>query len=456
MYFVFDRSDSGQNTYERSVDVIVNIASVKKGSLAEGAGIQSGDILISVNGHSIYDVLDYRFHITSEDLSLIIHRGPELIEFRISKDEYSDIGLDFETYLMDEKRSCRNGCVFCFIDQNPEGMRESIYFKDDDSRLSFLSGNYITLTNLKESDIDRIIQMHMSPINVSVHTTNPELRCKMMKNRFAGSSLGYLKKLADAGITINGQIVLCRGLNDGDELDRTMRDLYALFPAVSSVSIVPAGLTKHRKGLYPLELFSADECRHVIEQVNAFGDKCFSECGRRIFCCADEFYLKSGVPFPDASYYEDYPQFENGVGMIVSMLDEFKSELEYLDEDYDISLKKTFSIATGEAAFDFISSLSDQLCKKCPHLSGHVYKIENEFFGHSITVAGLICGCDLVSQLRGKDLGEVLYISSNMLRSDGDLFLDDISLTEAQESLGVRIVAVPTDGYEFIKAILEK
>lgn len=357
---------------------------------------------------------------------------------------------------MDEKRTCRNGCVFCFIDQNPPGMRESIYFKDDDSRLSFLSGNYVTLTNLKESDIDRIIQMHMSPINVSVHTTNPELRCAMMKNRFAGSSLGYLKRLADAGITVNGQIVLCKGLNDGAELDRTMRDLYALSPAVSSVSVVPAGLTKHRSGLYPLELFSAKECADVIAQVNAFGDKCLEESGERIFCCADEFYLKSGIPFPDASYYGDYPQFENGVGMIVSMLDEFKNELEYISEDYDVSVKKTFSIATGEAAYDFISSLTDQLCNKCPDLCGHVYKIKNDFFGHSITVAGLICGQDLISHLSGKELGEVLYISSNMLRSEGDLFLDSISLSEVEKVLGVRIVAVPNNGYEFIKAILEK
>ncbi len=433
---------------------MVTVASVKKGSLADRAGILDGDILISVNGNAISDVLDYQFYIAESELTLVIHRGPELFELRISKDEYSDIGLDFDTYLMDEKRSCRNGCVFCFIDQNPPGMRESIYFKDDDSRLSFLSGNYITLTNLKDSDIDRIIKMHMSPINVSVHTTNPELRCKMMKNRFAGKSLDYLKRLAQAGITINAQIVLCKSLNDGEELDRTMRDLYALHPAISSVSVVPAGLTRHRSGLYPLEAFSSEESAQVIKQVNAFGDRCLAKCGERIFCCADELYLKSKTPFPDASYYGDYPQFENGVGMIVSMLDEFSSELEYIDEDFDTSVKKNFSVATGEAAFEFISSLSDRLCEKCPSLSGNVYKIENEFFGSSITVAGLICGCDLVSQLRGKELGDTLYISSNMLRAQGDLFLDSVSLRDAEKELGVRIVPVPTDGYEFIKAIL--
>lgn len=435
---------------------MVTVAAVKRGSLADRAGILDGDILIAVNGNAISDVLDYQFYIAESELTLVIHRGPELFEIRISKDEYSDIGLDFDTYLMDEKRSCRNGCVFCFIDQNPPGMRESIYFKDDDSRLSFLSGNYITLTNLKDSDIYRIIKMHMSPINVSVHTTNPELRCKMMKNRFAGKSLDYLQRLACAGITINAQIVLCKSLNDGVELDRTMRDLYALHPAISSVSVVPAGLTRHRSGLYPLEAFSPEESAQVIKQVNAFGDRCVTECGERIFCCADELYLKSKTPFPDASYYGDYPQFENGVGMIVSMLDEFNNEFDYIDEDFDTSVKKKFSVATGEAAFEFISSLSGRLCEKCPSLCGNVYKIENEFFGSSITVAGLICGCDLVSQLRGRELGDALYISSNMLRAEGDLFLDSMSLGDAEAALGVRIVPVPTDGYEFIKAILSK
>ncbi len=434
---------------------MVTVASVKKGSLADKAGILDGDVLISVNGNDIADVLDYQFYIAESELFLVIHRGPELFEVKISKDEYSDIGLDFDTYLMDNKRSCRNNCVFCFIDQNPSGMRETIYFKDDDSRLSFLSGNYITLTNLKDSDIDRIIKMHMSPINVSVHTTNPELRYKMMKNRFAGKSLEYLRKLADAGITINGQIVLCKGLNDGEELDRTMRDLYALYPAISSVSIVPAGLTKHRNGLYPLEAFSPEESAEVIKQVTSFGDRCVEECGERIFCCADELYLKSKTPFPDATYYGDYPQFENGVGMIVSMLDEFNGELEYIDEDFDTSVKKNFSVATGDAAFEFISSLSERLCEKCPSLCGNVYKIENDFFGRSITVAGLICGCDLVSQLRGKELGDTLYISSNMLRAEGDFFLDSMSVSEVEEALSVKIVPVPTDGYEFIKAILD-
>lgn len=433
---------------------MVTIASVKKLSLADRAGVRAGDILISVNGNDISDVLDYQFYITEKNLALVIHRGPGLLNVDISKDEYADIGLEFDSYLMDEKRSCRNGCVFCFIDQNPSGMRESIYFKDDDSRLSFLSGNYITLTNLKESDIDRIIKMRMSPINVSVHTTNPELRCKMMKNRFAGISLSYLKKLADAGITINAQIVLCKGLNDGTELDRTMRDLYALYPSLNSVSVVPAGLTRHRNGLYPLEGFSSSECAEIISQVNAFGDKCLSEVQNRIFCCADELYLKSKIPFPDASYYGDYPQFENGVGMIVSMLSEFRDEMEYLEEDYDLSQTKKYSIATGEAAFEFIRSLSDALCEKCPKLSGNVYKIENEFFGKSITVAGLICGCDLISQLKDKPLGDTLFISKNMLRAEGDLFLDNTSIEDAERVLGVKIVTVPTDGYEFIKAIL--
>jgi putative radical SAM enzyme (TIGR03279 family) len=435
---------------------VVTVYGIAPGSIADRKGIMVGDKLHTVNGNEISDVLDYRFYLTDSRVKLTLERDGVFYETEILKEMYADIGLEFETYLMDNKRSCQNRCIFCFIDQNPCGMRETLYFKDDDSRLSFLMGNYVTLTNLKDSDIDRIIKMHMSPINVSVHTTNPELRCKMMKNRFAGQSLGYLKRLADAGITINGQIVLCKGLNDKDELSRTMSELYALYPAISSVSVVPAGLTKHREGLYPLELFTPEEAAEVIAQVNSFGDKCKNECGSRIFCCADEFYLKSKIPFPDASYYEDYPQFENGVGMIVSMLEEFSDELEFLEEDYDTSLEKKFSIATGEAAFDFISSLSERLCEKCPSLRGNVYKIENNFFGNTITVAGLICGCDLIDQLRGKELGDTLYISSNMLRAEGDLFLDSISLEDAEKELNVKIIPVPTDGYEFIKAILEK
>lgn len=433
---------------------MVTIKSVEKGSLAEKAGVTAGDILLSVNSHDIVDVLDYRFYLIDPKLSLLLHRGPELVTVEIRKGEYDDIGLEFETYLMDRKQTCRNKCIFCFIDQLPKGMRSTLYFKDDDSRLSFLMGNYITLTNMTDRDIDRIIQMHMSPINISVHTTSPELRCIMLHNRFAGDSLRHMKRLADAGISINAQIVLCKGVNDGVELERTMTDLKALYPALSSTAIVPAGLTRYRDGLYPLEPFTAEEAGAVIDQVDAFAQGCLDEFGTRLFFCSDEFYLEAGRKLPQSDYYEGYPQLDNGVGMITSMREEFESALEYLEDDYDTSKSLSFSIATGVAAYDFIAEITKALCERCPNLDGKVYRIENEFFGELITVAGLICGCDLYAQLKDKPLGEKLFISSNMLRDGGDLFLDDLSLTELEEKLGVEIVPVDTDGDAFVRSIL--
>ena len=306
---------------------MVTITDVLPKSRAAKAGIQAGDILLSINGHEIRDVLDYRFYLTERDVTLSIHRGPELIEARIHKQEYDDIGLDFETPLMDKKHSCENKCVFCFIDQLPKGMRKTLYFKDDDSRLSFLHGHYITLTNLQARDIQRIIDMHISPVNVSVHTTNPELRVKMMKNKRSGEVLSYLKMLADAGITLCCQIVLCKGLNDGEELKRTMRDLAALAPAMESTSVVPAGLTKFRDGLYPLEPFTREECREVIETITAFGDECKEALGSRLFFPSDEFYLTAELPLPEDDFYEGYMQIENGVGMLTDMRDRKSTRL---------------------------------------------------------------------------------------------------------------------------------
>lgn len=433
---------------------MVTIQSVEQGSRAMRAGILPGDILISINGNNIADVLDYRFYLVNKSLSLLIHRGPELLTFEIKKGEYDDIGLEFETYLMDKKHSCRNKCIFCFIDQLPRGMRDTLYFKDDDSRLSFLMGNYITLTNMKDEDIDRIIKMHMSPINISVHTTSPELRCQMLHNRFAGDSLRHLKTLTDAGISVNAQIVLCKGVNDGAELERSLTDLAALGDSVQSVAIVPAGLTKHRDGLYPLAPFSKEEAAEVIEVINRHGERSLETRGERLFFAADEFYLKAQLPLPSPDYYEGYPQLDNGVGMITCMDEEFTSAMEYLTEDYDTSVSRTFSIATGKAAYEFISKITNSLCNACPTLSGTVYQIENDFFGPEITVAGLICGCDLYEQLKDKPLGERLYISSTMLRDGGDLFLDNISLEELSEKLGVPIIPVNPDGDAFIKAIL--
>lgn len=433
---------------------MVTVVSVKKGSPADKKGIQPGDILISVNGNDIRDVLDYKFYITEKKVELLIHRGPELLTVEIRKDEYDDIGLDFETFLMDKKRSCTNKCIFCFIDQLPGGMRDSLYFKDDDSRLSFLMGNYITLTNMSDNDIDRIIKMHMSPINISVHTTEPELRCTMLHNRFAGDKLSYLKKLADAGISINCQIVLCKGVNDGEHLIKTVTDLSALYPSVSSIAVVPAGLTKYRDKLYPLEQFTGEESARIIKEINSLGDSFVRTLGTRLCYLADEFFLLAGEKLPDEDYYEDYPQLDNGVGMITSMKTEFYGELGYLEEDYGTDKALNFSIATGHAAYGFISEITDSLCKACPGLHGKVYRITNNFFGESITVAGLVCGCDLVEQLKGKELGDVLFIPSVMIRAEGDMFLDSMTLEEAERALGTKIVPTETSGVAFISAIM--
>lgn len=398
-------------------------------------------------------MLDYRFRLTEKKIVLKIHRESELFDITIKKDEYDDIGLCFETYLMDKKQSCRNKCVFCFIDQLPCGMRDSLYFKDDDSRLSFLMGNYITLTNLSEEDVDRICEMKTSPINISVHTTNPELRVKMMRNKHAGEVLSYMQRFVDAGISLNCQIVLCKGLNDGDELMRSMRDLEKLTPNLIGVSIVPAGLTDHRDGLYPLERLTAEELSGTIDMVDSFADECMKKHGSRLFFCSDEMYLQSGRPLPDEDYYEGYPQIENGVGMIRSLKCEFDDELEFLS-DYDTEKPRRLSIATGYLAYGFIKSLTDELMRRVPTLDVTVYRIRNDFFGENITVAGLITGTDLQNQLEGKELGERLIIPSVMLRAERDMFLDSITVDELSEKLGVEIVASDTNGTSFVSDIL--
>ena len=433
---------------------MVTITGVEKASPAAKHGILPGDILISINGHDINDVLDYRFRLTEKKITLLIHRGPDLKEITIKKDEYSDIGLEFETYLMDKKHSCRNKCVFCFIDQLPKGMRDTLYFKDDDSRLSFLMGNYITLTNLSEEDVDRIIEMKTSPINVSVHTTNPELRVKMMKNKNAGKVLSYLRRFADAGISLNCQIVLCKGINDGKELERSMTDLAALYPSLVGVSIVPAGITNYREGLCHLEPFTAKEAGEVIDTIDKFGEKCLKKFGTRLFFSSDELYIEAGRELPGEDYYEGYPQIENGVGMIRSMDGEFTDELDFLNE-YDLEKPRKVSVATGAAAYDFIKSLADRLCEQVPTLECHVYKIINDFFGHNITVAGLLTGKDLANQLNGKDLGDRLLIPRVTLRSEGDVFLDDTTPEWLSEQLGgIEVVPVESTGNDFVSKVL--
>ncbi len=434
---------------------MVTITEVLPKSRAAKAGLRPGDILLTINGKEIRDVLDYRFYLTERDVRLTVHRGEKLLKFHIRKQEYDDIGLDFETPLMDKKHSCENKCIFCFIDQLPSGMRSSLYFKDDDSRLSFLHGNYITLTNLEQKDIDRIIEMHISPVNISVHTTNPELRVKMMKNKRSGEVLSYLRQLADAGIPLCCQIVLCKGYNDGEELLRTMTDLAALAPAMESTSVVPAGLTRFRDGLTHLEPFTAEECAAVVEQITAFGDRCLAEHGSRLFYPSDEFYLQAGLPLPEDDFYEGYSQIENGVGMLTDLKTGFARELEQ-PEDYRKAFRapRTVALATGKAAYESLCSLCQELEQTFDGLTVRVYAIENRFFGERITVAGLLTGKDLCEQLRDKALGDELLFPAATLRAEGDVFLDDMTPAELSAALGVPARPCPSEPAALIGRIL--
>ena len=434
---------------------MVKILTVDKNSKAERVGIQENDILISINGREINDVLDYRFHLANTVIDLCVKRDTTELHFNIKKQEYDDIGLDFETPLMDKKHSCENKCIFCFIDQLPKGLRKSLYFKDDDSRLSFLHGNYITLTNLDDKDIDRIIEMHISPVNVSVHTTNPELRIKMMKNKRSGDVLSYLKRFADAGIHICAQIVLCKNINDGDELQRSMDDLIEYLPALQSVSIVPAGKTKFRENLYHLESFSKEDCIKVIYQVESFADKCLEKYGSRLFFCSDEFYIKGELPLHEEEYYEGYAQIENGVGMLTSLLTEFGIEMNYIEEYLEkYKAPRKISVVTGMAAKNQIIDMCEGLCKIIEGLEITVYPIENDFFGHEITVSGLLTGTDIFNQLKDKDLFDELILPPNILRSEGDLFLCGMSLEELSQKLNINIKLSGNDGAGFISAML--
>lgn len=430
---------------------MVNIVSLPVNTRAYRSGVRAGDRLTEINGHPIGDVLDYRFYLAEREVTLSLLR-PDGTPYEVSirKGIYDDIGLEFPTPLMDEKQSCRNKCIFCFIDQLPPGMRKTLYFKDDDARLSFLHGNYITMTNLTESDIDRIITMHISPINVSVHTTNPELRVRMMKNKHAGEVLAYLPKLAAAGITLRAQIVLCHGINDGAELDRTMRDLTELAPALDSVSIVPAGMTAYREKLYPLTSFSPEEAREVIRQVDVFADKCRARLGSRLFFCGDELYLTAGIPVPSEPDYEGYPQLENGVGMLRSAEEEFIAALE--DETGEVP-PRSVTLATGEAAADLMRRLTALACAKFPMLSVRVEVIRNDFFGPGITVSGLLTGRDIQNQLQGKELGDALLIPENALRAGEDVFLCNMMRGELSEALGVPVIP-SGDGAALLNALL--
>ncbi|MCI9576413.1 MAG: DUF512 domain-containing protein [Clostridiales bacterium] len=435
----------------------VKIQSIQENSSAHRAGILPGEILVAINGHEIYDVLDYRFYETNQHLELSLHNEKgEGRTVSIRKRQYDSIGLEFSSYLMDEKHTCRNKCVFCFIDQMPKGMRDTLYFKDDDERLSFLFGNYVTLTNLTEREVERMIEMKISPINISVHTTNPELRVKMMGNRFAGRVLDILPRLAEAGIRINCQCVLCPEINDGEELRRTLSDLEELMPALESVSLVPVGITKYREGLTKLRPYTKEEAAATIDLIDSFGDRFVQEYGARTVYAADEFYLKAERPIPPPAFYEEFSQLESGVGSLACLQEEFglawEDAVEY-GEVPEFPQPRTVTLATGMAACDFIRGLLDDIGKTCHNLTCQVIGIRNDFFGETITVAGLVTGTDLIAQLKGKPLGDTLLIPSVMLRHQGDVFLDDISIEEVSRALQVPVVAVNNDGQQLLDAV---
>lgn len=429
----------------------VKIFDVTTGSHADKAGIKKGETLLSINSNEIVDVLDYRFYQVNRKLTLEVEDDNKNVRtIEMTKGEYEEIGLEFETYLMDKQHSCRNKCIFCFIDQLPKGMRESLYFKDDDSRLSFLFGNYITLTNITEHEIDRIIKMHISPINVSVHTTNPELRCKMMNNRFAGDTLKYLKRFADAGITLNCQIVSCPGINDGDELVRTLTDLENL--GVNMTAIVPVGLTRYRENLYPLVPYNKETAGQTIDIIEKMGDECVKKYGRRIFFPGDEFYLLAEREIPSPEFYEDFSALEDGIGMIAYLTDDVGWKLEELDADESLCHKVT--IACGEGVFPYMKRIMLMINEKFPNITINTRAIKNNFFGGGVNVSGLVTGGDLIDQLRGDDLGDRLIIPSSMLRFENDLFLDDVSTDDVEQKLNITLVPINNNGNDLVEAVI--
>jgi len=429
---------------------VVQILSVTHGSPADKAGIRAGDILLTVNGERVCDVLDYRFYATDAHSTVTVERDGTTLTFSLRNREYEELGMEFGTYLMDEKKRCTNNCIFCFIDQNPHGMRETIYFKDDDERLSFLQGNYVTLTNLRDKDIERIVRMHISPVNVSVHTMNPDLRVKMMRNRFAGEKLKFLKQLDEGGIRINAQLVLCRGINDGEELEYSLQELCKL-KNLESLAAVPCGMTAHREGLPELLAFDRDSSADVIDRIERFAEQCLREHGSRKVYASDEFYLTADRPIPPDEAYEDYAQLENGVGMIRLHTEEFRSALEYCEQN---DIQKHVSIATGVLAEPHMKTLAAMAMERFPSLRVDVYAIRNKFFGETITVSGLVTGGDLIDQLKGKQLGDVLLLPENMLRYEGDLFLDNVSLDDVRQALGVRVEVTERNGEDLLDKLL--
>ena len=428
------------------------IKSVLPGSIAAELEIAAGDRLIAINEREIEDVFDYHFYTNDEELVLLIKKPDgEEWELEIEKEYEEDLGIEFEQGLMDEYRSCRNRCMFCFIDQMPEGMRDTLYFKDDDSRLSFLQGNYVTLTNMSGHDIDRIIRYRLEPINISFHTTNPELRCRMLHNRFAGEALKNVDKLYEGGIQMNGQIVLCKGINDGEELERSIESLTKYIPCLQSVSVVPVGLTRYRDGLYPLEPFQREDARRVLKTIHRWQERLYEEYGTHFIHAGDEWYILAGEELPEEERYDGYLQLENGVGMLRLLEEEFREAYEGTEGD---QRKREVSIATGLLAAPYIQRMAEQLAVKYPKTEIHVYPIRNDFFGELITVSGLITGQDLIRQLRGRELGERLLLPCNMFRSGEEVFLDDVTLSEVEEALQVEAYIVKSSGRDFMEAVI--
>ena len=428
------------------------IKCVEPGSIAEEMGIEAGDKLISINDNTIEDVFDYHYYVNDEEIVLLIEKSNgEEWELEIEKDYEEDLGIVFEQGLMDEYRSCRNKCMFCFIDQMPKGMRDTLYFKDDDSRLSFLQGNYITLTNMSDHDVERIIKYHLEPINISFHTTNPELRCKMLHNRFAGEALQKVDKFYEGGIQMNGQIVLCKGINDGEELERSIRDMSKYLPHLQSVSVVPVGLTKYRDGLYPLESFTKEDAEKVIDTIEKWQKIFYEEYGLHFIHAGDEWYILAEREMPEEERYDGYLQLENGVGMLRLLINEFeKTYAEVEGDDRQIEM----SMATGFLAYPYLKKMIEKLQVKFPNVTVHLYPIRNDFFGEKITVAGLITGQDLIAQLKGQSLGEKLLLPCSMFRSGEEVFLDDVTLSEVKDSLQIEVDIVKSSGWDFIEAII--
>ena len=428
------------------------IKNVLPGSIAEELEISAGDKLLAINDQEIEDVFDYHFLANEEYLTFLIEKPDgEQWELEIEKEYEEDLGIEFEQGLMDEYRSCRNKCIFCFIDQMPKDMRETLYFKDDDSRLSFLQGNYVTLTNMSDHDIDRIIRYHLEPINVSFQTTNPELRCKMLHNRFAGEALNKVDRLYEGGITMNGQIVLCKGINDGEELERSIRDLMKYAPQLQSVSVVPVGLSKYRDGLYPLQPFTKEDAKEVLHIIHKWQKKAHEEFGIHFIHGGDEWYILAEEELPEEERYDGYLQLENGVGMLRLLMNEFEDGYESLNGD---EIDREVSVATGFLAYPYIKRMADRIMEKYPKSKIHVYGIRNDFFGELITVSGLITGQDLIGQLKGKALGEKLLLPCNMLRIEEQDFLDDVTLQDVKDALQVPVDIVKSSGQDFIDAVL--